>query len=71
MLTKCRRIHFCGMGAVIYLFFCLFCMSVCVFNREEHVAVKIVRNIKCFREAARSEIAVLDEINSLDEENRL
>lgn len=46
-------------------------MSVCVFNREEHVAVKIVRNIKCFREAARSEIAVLDEINSLDEENRL
>nr|XP_043898894.1 dual specificity protein kinase CLK2-like [Solea senegalensis] len=36
----------------------------------EHVAVKIVRNIDCFREVARSEIAVLEEINALDDDNR-
>ncbi|XP_044079415.1 dual specificity protein kinase CLK4-like isoform X2 [Siniperca chuatsi] len=39
-------------------------------DKEEHVAVKIVRNIECFRKVARSEIAVLEEINSLDDENR-
>ncbi|XP_070773708.1 dual specificity protein kinase CLK4-like [Enoplosus armatus] len=38
-------------------------------DKEEHVAVKIVRNIECFREVARSEIAVLEEINSLDDDN--
>lgn len=45
--------------------------SICVLNREERVAVKIVRNIECFREVAKSEIAVLEEINSLDEDNTL
>ncbi|KAM7397631.1 hypothetical protein PAMA_005779 [Pampus argenteus] len=39
-------------------------------DKAEHVAVKIVRNIECFREVAKSEIAVLEEINSLDEEHR-
>ncbi|XP_035522372.1 dual specificity protein kinase CLK4-like isoform X2 [Morone saxatilis] len=39
-------------------------------DKEEHVAVKIVRNIECFREVARSEIAVLEEINHLDDDNR-
>uniref|UniRef100_A0A4W6FM94 dual-specificity kinase n=1 Tax=Lates calcarifer TaxID=8187 RepID=A0A4W6FM94_LATCA len=39
-------------------------------HRDEHVAVKIVRNIDCFREVAKSEIAVLEEINSLDDDNR-
>ncbi|XP_069001641.1 dual specificity protein kinase CLK4-like [Embiotoca jacksoni] len=38
-------------------------------DKDEHVAVKIVRNIECFREVAKSEIAVLEEINSLDEDN--
>lgn len=54
--------------------FCLMsylCVIVCMFNRDEHVAVKIVRNIDCFREVAKSEIAVLEEINSLDDENNL
>uniref|UniRef100_A0A672GM43 dual-specificity kinase n=1 Tax=Salarias fasciatus TaxID=181472 RepID=A0A672GM43_SALFA len=36
---------------------------------NERVAVKIVRNIDCFRRAAESEIAVLEEINSLDDDN--
>ncbi|XP_042355355.1 dual specificity protein kinase CLK4-like isoform X3 [Plectropomus leopardus] len=39
-------------------------------EKDEHVAVKIVRNIDCFREVAKSEIAVLEEINSLDDDNR-
>ncbi|XP_049897375.1 dual specificity protein kinase CLK4-like isoform X1 [Epinephelus moara] len=39
-------------------------------DKQEHVAVKIVRNIECFREVAKSEIAVLEEINSLDDDNR-
>ncbi|KAM9348557.1 dual specificity protein kinase CLK4-like [Symphorus nematophorus] len=39
-------------------------------HKDEHVAVKIVRNIDCFREVAKSEIAVLEEINSLDDDNR-
>ncbi|XP_065819096.1 dual specificity protein kinase CLK4-like isoform X1 [Labrus bergylta] len=39
-------------------------------EKNEHVAVKIVRNIECFREVAKSEIAVLEEINSLDDDNR-
>ncbi|XP_042286017.1 dual specificity protein kinase CLK4-like isoform X2 [Thunnus maccoyii] len=39
-------------------------------DKAEHVAVKIVRNIDCFREVAKSEIAVLEEINSLDDNNR-
>uniref|UniRef100_A0A8C4H8X7 dual-specificity kinase n=1 Tax=Dicentrarchus labrax TaxID=13489 RepID=A0A8C4H8X7_DICLA len=39
-------------------------------DKGEHVAVKIVRNIECFREVARSEIAVLEEINRLDDDNR-
>lgn len=43
----------------------------CMCHREEHVAVKIVRNIECFSAVARSEIAVLEEINSLDDDNRL
>lgn len=55
----------------IYFLFIFLHVCVCVFNREEHVAVKIVRNIECFREVARSEIAVLEEINSLDDDNRL
>uniref|UniRef100_G3QCD1 dual-specificity kinase n=1 Tax=Gasterosteus aculeatus aculeatus TaxID=481459 RepID=G3QCD1_GASAC len=38
--------------------------------RDERVAVKILRNIECFRDAARSEVAVLEEINSLDDDNR-
>ncbi|CAK6971115.1 dual specificity protein kinase CLK4-like [Scomber scombrus] len=38
-------------------------------EKDEHVAVKIVRNIDCFREVAKSEITVLEEINSLDDEN--
>ncbi|XP_028277187.1 dual specificity protein kinase CLK4-like isoform X2 [Parambassis ranga] len=38
-------------------------------HRDEHVAVKIVRNLECFREVARSEIAVLEEINSLDDDH--
>ncbi|XP_074528756.1 dual specificity protein kinase CLK4-like [Halichoeres trimaculatus] len=39
-------------------------------EKGEHVAVKIVRNIDCFREVAKSEIKVLEEINSLDDDNR-
>ncbi|XP_060942295.1 dual specificity protein kinase CLK4-like [Limanda limanda] len=39
-------------------------------EKDEHVAVKIVKNIDCYREVARSEIAVLEEINSLDEDHR-
>lgn len=38
---------------------------------DEHVAVKIVKNIKCFREVAKSEMAVLEEINGLDDDRRL
>ncbi|KAM9728893.1 dual specificity protein kinase CLK2-like isoform 2-T3 [Menidia menidia] len=38
-------------------------------HKEEHVAVKIVRNFKSFCEVARSEITVLGEINSLDDDN--
>ncbi|XP_076607120.1 dual specificity protein kinase CLK4-like [Chaetodon auriga] len=39
-------------------------------HTERRVAVKIVKNIDSFREVARSEIAVLEEINSLDDDNR-
>ncbi|XP_077963048.1 dual specificity protein kinase CLK4 isoform X3 [Gasterosteus aculeatus] len=39
-------------------------------DKDERVAVKILRNIECFRDAARSEVAVLEEINSLDDDNR-
>uniref|UniRef100_A0A3Q3X9T5 dual-specificity kinase n=1 Tax=Mola mola TaxID=94237 RepID=A0A3Q3X9T5_MOLML len=39
-------------------------------EKGQRVAVKIVRNIECFREVARSEVAVLEEINSLDDDNR-
>lgn len=46
-------------------------MSFCQSHRDEHVAVKIVRNIDCFREVAMSEIAVLEEIKSLDDDHRL
>lgn len=41
------------------------------FHRGEHVAVKIGRNIRCFIEVAKSEVAVLEEINGLDDDNRL
>lgn len=40
-------------------------------HRGQRVAVKIVRNMECFRKVAKSEIAVLEEINSLDDDNRL
>lgn len=36
----------------------------------EHVAVKIGRNLDCFTEVAKSEIIVLEEINSLDDDNK-
>ncbi|KAM4620868.1 dual specificity protein kinase CLK4-like isoform 2-T2 [Polymixia lowei] len=36
----------------------------------EHVALKIVKNMERFREAAMSEIRVLEEINSLDDDKR-
>ncbi|XP_031730078.1 dual specificity protein kinase CLK4-like isoform X3 [Anarrhichthys ocellatus] len=39
-------------------------------DKDQHVAVKIVRNIECFREVAKSEISVLEEINTLDDDNR-
>ncbi|XP_035799141.1 dual specificity protein kinase CLK1-like isoform X2 [Amphiprion ocellaris] len=39
-------------------------------NGNQRVAVKIVKNIECFCEVARSEIAVLEEINGLDDNNR-
>ncbi|TWW75229.1 Dual specificity protein kinase CLK4 [Takifugu flavidus] len=39
-------------------------------EKGERVAVKIIKNIDCFREVAKSEIAVLEEINSLDDDNR-
>ncbi|XP_041656821.1 dual specificity protein kinase CLK2-like [Cheilinus undulatus] len=39
-------------------------------EKNERVAVKIVRNIDVFREVAKSEVAVLEEINSLDDDNR-
>ncbi|XP_061608485.1 dual specificity protein kinase CLK2-like [Phyllopteryx taeniolatus] len=39
-------------------------------DRGVHVAVKIVRNIRSFRQAAKCEIAVLEEINTLDDDNR-
>ncbi|CAL8365608.1 unnamed protein product [Lota lota] len=38
-------------------------------NKSERVALKIVKNIERFREAAQSEIAVLGEINSLDDDH--
>ena len=50
---------------LVQIFFCL------LSNRDERVAVKIVRNINSFSEVARSEISVLQEINSLDDDNRL
>lgn len=40
-------------------------------HRGQQVAVKIAKNTGCFSEVARSEIAVLEEINSLDDDNRL
>ncbi|XP_068592694.1 dual specificity protein kinase CLK4-like isoform X2 [Cebidichthys violaceus] len=39
-------------------------------DKDERVAVKIVRNIECFREVAKSEISVLEEINGLDDDSR-
>lgn len=42
-----------------------------MFTRNEHVAVKILKNTECFGEVAMSEITVLEEINSLDDDNRL
>ncbi|XP_075957627.1 dual specificity protein kinase CLK4-like [Anarhichas minor] len=39
-------------------------------DKDQRVAVKIVRNIECFREVAKSEISVLEEINTLDDDNR-
>ncbi|MEQ2166400.1 Dual specificity protein kinase clk1 [Goodea atripinnis] len=36
----------------------------------QHVAVKIVKKFESFCKVARSEIAVLEEINSLDDDNR-
>lgn len=57
-------------GNLLNLSVCL-CAPVCMFNRAEHVAMKIIRNIDCFREVAKSEIAVLEEINSLDDNNCL
>ncbi|XP_053702642.1 dual specificity protein kinase CLK2-like isoform X1 [Synchiropus splendidus] len=39
-------------------------------HKDERVAVKVVRNIECFTEVAKSEIAVLEEINGLDDDNR-
>ncbi|XP_019728601.1 dual specificity protein kinase CLK1-like isoform X2 [Hippocampus comes] len=38
-------------------------------DKHRRVAVKIVRNIKSFRQAAKCEIAVLEEINTLDDDN--
>ncbi|XP_056450542.1 dual specificity protein kinase CLK1-like isoform X1 [Gadus chalcogrammus] len=38
-------------------------------NKSERVALKIVKNIERYREAAQSEIAVLGEINSLDDDH--
>ncbi|XP_068436687.1 dual specificity protein kinase CLK4-like [Clinocottus analis] len=38
-------------------------------EKDERVAVKVVRNLRCFREAAKSEICVLEEINKLDDDN--
>ncbi|KAG7247480.1 hypothetical protein CRUP_026684, partial [Coryphaenoides rupestris] len=37
-------------------------------SKNDRVALKIVKNIERFREAAKSEIAVLREINSLDDD---
>ncbi|KAI4813553.1 hypothetical protein KUCAC02_002791 [Chaenocephalus aceratus] len=42
--------------------------SVLTEKQKERVAVKIVRNKECFREVGRSEVAVLEEINSLDDD---
>ncbi|XP_047234476.1 dual specificity protein kinase CLK1-like isoform X4 [Girardinichthys multiradiatus] len=39
-------------------------------HRGQHVAVKIVKKFESFCKVARSEIAVLEEINSLDDDNR-
>nr|XP_057942168.1 dual specificity protein kinase CLK1-like isoform X2 [Doryrhamphus excisus] len=39
-------------------------------DKGVNVAVKIVRNIKSFSDVAKSEIAVLEEINTLDDDNR-
>ncbi|KAM9846451.1 dual specificity protein kinase CLK4-like [Aulostomus maculatus] len=39
-------------------------------DTDKHVAVKIVKNFETFREVAKSEIAVLEEINRLDDDNR-
>ncbi|XP_061595086.1 dual specificity protein kinase CLK2-like [Cololabis saira] len=39
-------------------------------DTDELVAVKIVRNFESFSKVARSEIAVLEEIKSLDDDNR-
>ncbi|KAM9332797.1 dual specificity protein kinase CLK1-like [Pholidichthys leucotaenia] len=38
-------------------------------EKNQHVAVKIIRNIKCFHDVAKSEIAVLEEIIRLDDDN--
>ncbi|XP_077402662.1 dual specificity protein kinase CLK4-like isoform X2 [Vanacampus margaritifer] len=39
-------------------------------DKGTHVAVKIVRNIKSFHRAAKCEIAVLEEINTLDDDGK-
>ncbi|XP_037125909.1 dual specificity protein kinase CLK1-like isoform X2 [Syngnathus acus] len=39
-------------------------------DTDTRVAVKIVRNIQSFQRAAKSEIAVLEEIDTLDDDNR-
>lgn len=41
-------------------------------SRDEfRVALKIIKNIDRYREAAMSEVEVLEEMNSLDNEGRL
>lgn len=47
-------------------------LSVCFFYRGgAHVALKIIKNVEKYKEAARLEINVLEKINEKDPDNKL
>lgn len=45
--------------------------SCCVFRGGVHVALKIIKNVEKYKEAARLEINVLEKINEKDPDNKL
>lgn len=77
---RCVR-HQTGVGAVLVLVpeLCVqvhhtfpFLSSSChVFRGGVHVALKIIKNVEKYKEAARLEINVLEKINEKDPDNKL